>query len=85
MNAVQKYPHSIELPACILNMFVLMFLCLMKCIISLGTYCTPKESKKITSLFFTYKAIQCVPTSAYSLRFITYAPFFIVLGKLSLL
>ena len=37
-----------------------------------------------TSLSFAYKAIQCVPKSAYSSRLITYAPFFIVLGKLSL-
>ena len=25
MNPIQKYPHIIELSACILNMFVLMF------------------------------------------------------------
>ena len=31
------------------------------------------------------KTIQCAPTSAYSSRFITYAPFFVVLCKLSLL
>ena len=51
---------------------------------SLETCSTPKESKKVISLFFTYKAIQCVPTSSYSSRFITYALFFIVLGELSL-
>ena len=68
MNPVQKYPHIIELPACILNMFVLMLLCsILGCIIiSLGICSRPKESKYVTSLFFTYKAIQCVPTSAYS-------------------
>ena len=36
------------------------------------------------SIFNTYKAIQCVPTSAYSSRFIAYASSFIILGKLSL-
>ena len=34
--------------------------------------------------FLQNKAIQCVPVSAYSSRFITYAPSFIFLGKLSL-
>ena len=40
--------------------------------------------KKIISIFFTYKLIQCVPTSAHSSRFITYAPSFILLGKIML-
>ena len=30
------------------------------------------------------KAIQCMPTSPYSSRFITYVPSFIILGKLFL-
>ena len=84
MNPIQKYPHIIELSACILNMFGLMLLCLINILISLGKCSTPKLSKKTTSLFFTYKAIQYVPASAYSSRFIIYAPFFIFLGKLSL-
>ena len=84
MNPIQKYSHIIELSACILNMFVFVFLCPINLLISLGTCSTPKLSKLATSLSFTYKAIQCVLTSAYSSRFITYAPFFIVLGKLSL-
>ena len=83
MNPIQKYPHIIELSACILNMFVFVFVCPINLLISLGTCSTPKLSKQTTSLFFTYKAIQCVPTSAYSSRFITYALFFIVLSKLS--
>ena len=33
---------------------------------------------------FTYKAIQCVPTSVYSSRFTTHGPSFILLGKLCL-
>ena len=45
MNPRQKYPHIIELSACILNMFALMFLCLINLLISLGTFSTPKESK----------------------------------------
>ena len=36
------------------------------------------------SFLLQNKAIQCVPTSAYSSRFIMYAPSFIVLGKLFL-
>ena len=81
---MQKYPHVLELSACFLNMVVFVFLCPINLLISLGTCSTPKLSKYITSLFFTYKAIQYVPTFAYSSRFITYAPFFIVLGKLSI-
>ena len=84
MNPVQRYPHIIELSACILNMFVLMFLYPINLLISLGIWSTSKLSKYVTSLFFTHKAIQCGPTSVYSSRFITYVPFFIVLGKLSL-
>ena len=37
MNPVQNYPHIIELSACILNMFILMFLCPINPLISLGT------------------------------------------------
>ena len=84
MNPMQKYPHVIELSACIPNMFVLMFLCSINLLISLGTCSTPKESKQVISLLFTSKAIQCVLTSSYSSRFITYAPFCIVLSKLFL-
>ena len=40
------------------------------------------EIKKF--VFLQNKAIQCVPVSAYSSRFITYAPSFIFLGKLSI-
>ena len=42
-----------------------------------------KLLKEIFS-FLQNKAIQCVPVSAYSSRFITYAPSFIFFGKLSL-
>ena len=84
MNLIQNYPRIIELSACILNIFVFVFLCPINLLISLGTSSTLKLSKYITSLFFTYKAIQCVPASAYSSRFITYAPFSIILGKLFL-
>ena len=43
-----------------------------------------KLSKQVTLLFNEYKAIQWVPLSEYSSRFITYAPSFILLGRLSL-
>ena len=42
---MQKYPHIIELSACILNMFVLMFLCPVYLLISLGQCSTPKPSR----------------------------------------
>ena len=56
----------------------------MSCFISLGTCSMPKLSKQITSLVLTKKAIQCVPLFSYSSKFITYAPFFILFGKLFL-
>ena len=74
---MQKYPHIIGLSACILNMFVFMFLYPINLLVSLGAYSIPKLSKQLISLIFTYKAIHCVPTSAYSSKFVTYAsPFF---------
>ena len=44
----------------------------------------PKLSKLIASLVLTNKAIQCVPVLSYSSKFITYAPFLIIFGKLFL-
>ena len=44
----------------------------------------PKLSKEITSLVLTNKAIQCVPVFSYSSKFITYATFLVIYGKLSL-
>ena len=62
INAIQKYPHIIESYACILKIFVLIFLfCegrLINFIISLGICSTPKLSKLVATLFFTYKATQ---------------------------
>ena len=66
MNPIQKYPQIIELSACIINMFVFVFLCPINLLISLGTCGTPKILKQRTPLFFTYKGIQCEHTSAYS-------------------
>ena len=45
MNPIQKYPHIIELPACILDMFVFVYLCPIDFLISLGKCSTPKLSK----------------------------------------
>ena len=81
---MQKYPKMIESYACILNMLVFMFLLAINFLISVGTCSTPKLPKQVRPLFNAYKAIQWVPTSAYLLRFITYAPSFILSGKLSL-
>ena len=36
MNPIQKYSHIFDLSACILNMFVLMFLCPINLLISVG-------------------------------------------------
>ena len=44
MNPIQKYPDIIELSACILNMFVLMFLSRISFLISLEACSTPKLS-----------------------------------------
>ena len=59
INAIQKYPHIIESYACILRIFVLIFLFLINVSISLGICSTPKLSKYVTTLFFTCKTIQC--------------------------
>ena len=42
MNSMQRYPHIIELFACILNMFAFMLLFPINLLISLGTCSTPK-------------------------------------------
>ena len=62
-------------------MFAFMFLLLMNFLISSGICSAPKQT---ISFFSQNKAIQCVPTSSYSSRFITYAPSFIFLSKLYL-
>ena len=76
MSPMQKYPHTIELFACILNIFVFMFLFPIKVLISLGRFSTPKLCKYIISTFFTYKAIKFIPKSVYSSRFAIYVPSF---------
>ena len=55
----------------------------MNFLVSFGICSSPKLSKYITLLPFTYKAIQRVPIDLYSSRFITYNQSFI-LGKLFL-
>ena len=45
MSPIKKYPHIIELSACILNMLGFVFLCPINLLISLGTCSTPKLSK----------------------------------------
>ena len=64
-------------------MLVVIFLVPINFLISFRMYSTPKVSKYVTLLPFTYKAIERVPTDLYSSRFITYVPSFI-LGKLFL-
>ena len=88
INPIQKYPHITESYACILKMFVtivnLLVDLLISFFISFGICSTPKLSKYVTVLVFTYNAIQWVSMSECSSRLITYAPYFIVLCKLSL-
>ena len=43
-----------------------------------------KELDSVVYFGLTNKAIQCVPVFSYSSKFITYAPFLIVFGKLFL-
>ena len=62
-----------------------MFLLPINFLTSLGICSIPKLSKYVTVLLFTYNAIQWIPISEHSSRLITYAPPFILLGKLSLL
>ena len=45
INPIQKYPHIIESYACILKIFVFMFLLPINVLISFGICSTPKESK----------------------------------------
>ena len=51
-------PDIIEVYACILKIFVMAFLFLTDFSISFGRYLSPKLSKYIILLPFTYKAIQ---------------------------
>ena len=54
------------------------------CFISLEICSIPKLSKQTVYFGLTNKATQCVPVFSYSPKFITYAPFFILFGKLFL-
>ena len=45
IKPIQKYPHIIESYACILKIFILMFLLLINVFISFGICSTPIESK----------------------------------------
>ena len=56
----------------------------MNLLISLGICSIQKLSKLITLLPLTNKETQCVPVFSYSSKFITYAPFLILFGKLFL-
>ena len=55
INPVQKYPQIIESYTCILKIFALIFLLSINYLISFGICSTPKESKQVTSLLWTYK------------------------------
>ena len=56
INPIQKYPHITESYACILKIFVIIFLLPINFMISFGICSTPKESKYVTVLLFRYNA-----------------------------
>ena len=84
MNPVQKYPYITESFAYTRKMVAIMFLFPTNFLISSETCSTPKLPKETISFLLQDKAIQCEPTSSYSSRFITYAPYFIFNGRLFL-
>ena len=84
INPVQKHPYITAFYACILKIFACMLLLPIKFLISSGICSNPKLSKYVTLLFNAYKAMQWVPILEQLSRFITYASFFILLGRLSL-
>ena len=73
----------IESSDCILNVLSVMNLSLILFNISCEIYYIPKTSKYTAVFFSRNNETQCVSLFCLSLRFITYAPSFI-LGKLSL-
>ena len=81
MKEIQKNPHLIDLLSCILSILSIIHLFL----ILFNTYCRiysiPEESKYTAVFLSINNETQCVPLILLSLRFITYAPSFI-LGKL---
>ena len=89
---MQKYPHITESLDCTQKMLAFMFLfCKAEdegrstnSLISSRICSTPKLSKKTIPFLLQNKAIQCVPTSTYSSRFISYVSSFIFLDKLFL-
>ena len=71
--------------ACILNILALIFLLPINLLISLGICSAPNISNKTVVYFgLTNKETQCLPVFSYSSKFITYAPFLILFGKLFL-
>ena len=57
INPTQKYPHIIRSNVGILQIFLMIFLFPINNLISFGISSTPKLSKYVTFLAFTYKAI----------------------------
>ena len=71
MNPMQKNLHIIELFPCILNILPFIFLFPMNFLISSVTFQHQNYKNKQFHIYLQNKAIQCVPKSAYSPRFIT--------------
>ena len=58
INPMQKHLHVTESYACILKIFTIISLLLMKFLFYFGMCSIPKLSKYVTVLVFTYNAIQ---------------------------
>ena len=80
---IQDNPHIIDLLSCILNILWVIDLSLILFNTSRKIYSIPKESKYTAKFLSINNETQCVPLLFLSLRFMTYAPSFI-LGKLFL-
>ena len=80
---IQQNQHITDSLSCILNILRVIDLSLILVNTSRGIYSIPKESKYIARFLSINNETQCVPLLYLSLRFMTFAPSFI-LGKLFL-
>ena len=76
------YPHITESFACTQKILAFVFLFPTNSLISSGTCSTSKLWNYKISILLQNKAIHCVPTFAYSSRFVAYAPSLIFFDKL---
>ena len=77
INPIRKYPHSIESFSCTRKIFAFYVFVPNKFLNLLSSMFNTKIIKINDSFLWQNKAIQCIPASLYSSRFITYTPSFI--------